>query len=203
MQYESMGREIAPNIAQIQDIKAGDTGLLKQAEQIYSLSLGQNYISADDLMRYAANPEKYILLGATIDRKLAGIMLAFPLNEEIGREFNEAFQKNNVSIFLPQYSTGVIKSVAVHPDFRHHGLGTKLTIEAMARLKRMSTKIFAALSWDSGKPDSSPKMFEKLGYKNVLTVKEYWKQDSEEKQYACPNCGNPCHCTAIFYIKKA
>lgn len=202
MQFENLSPKEIGNIAKIRSITPQDTDSLNQASSIYDLSLGQKYIPFDSLLEYSKYPDKYILIGSFLDQTLLGVMLALPLDNDLSEEFNNAFVKNNISIFLPKSITGVIKSVAVHPDFRHHGIGTTLTIEAMKRLEGMSTRIFTALSWDSGKPDSSPKMFEKLGYKNILRVRDYWYHDSLEKKYECPICGNPCHCNAIFYVKR-
>lgn len=66
----------------------------------------------------------------------------------------------------------------------------------------MSCDLLLAVSWVSNKPDSSEGMFEKLGFEKLFTVPDYWTQDSIKEGYLCPNCGNPCRCTANFYLRK-
>ncbi|MDO8460937.1 MAG: N-acetyltransferase [bacterium] len=188
------------SITRISDIKALDKLLLKQASEIYDISLGQKYIPFQDLLRYAANPDLFVLLGTTIDQTLLGIMLAYPLENETVNEYTHVFKEYNLPILFSDFKVGLIKSVAVRPAYRHQGIGTKLTIESMIRLKEMSCDSFLAVSWVSNRPDSSQKMFEKLGFKNILSIPDYWTEDSIKEGYLCPNCGNPCHCTAIFYL---
>lgn len=187
----------------ISDITAFDSLLLKQASEIYDISLGQKYIPPDDLLRYSSNPSQFILLGAGIDEKLLGVMLAYPLDKETVNEYSRLFQEYNLPLSFSTLKIGLIKSVAVRPEYRHRGIGTKLTIQSMIRLKKMSCDFFLAVSWISNRPDSSQGMFEKLGFENMLNIPNYWTQDSIEKGYSCPNCGNPCHCTASFYLRKA
>lgn len=202
MNLESFrSKEPLASATSIIDIQPQDSIMLSQASDIYDVSLGQKYIPPEDLLKYANNPSEYILIGSTIEDKLLGVMLAFPLDEKTARECNEAFKKHNIPFELPRLSVGVIKSVSVHPEYRHRGIGTRLTLEAMERLRKMSCGLFLAIAWDSGKVESSPKMFEKLGYKSLLDIPEYWYEDSIKEGYQCPNCGNPCHCKAIFYFK--
>lgn len=58
---------------EIRNITASDGLLLKQASEIYDVSLGQRYIPHEDLVRYASNPDSFILLGYLIDQKLIGV----------------------------------------------------------------------------------------------------------------------------------
>lgn len=190
------------SLAVIIDITAFDSLLLQQASEIYDVSLGQKYIPLEDLLRYAANPEQFILIGSVFDQALLGVMLAYPLDEDTAEEYSHTLREHNIPIQLQDYNVGLIKSVAVRPGYRHRGIGTKLTLKSMARLKEMSCDFFLAVSWVSNRPDSSQKMFENLGFRNILSVPDYWTQDSIEKAYQCPNCGNPCHCNAIFYLRK-
>ncbi len=204
MQHEHiLNLENLSSFAKIRDITTSDDLLLKQASTIYDISLGQGYISPEDLMRYVSNPDSFILLGAVINQTLIGVMLAYPLDQETSRKYTYTFQEHNLPIPLSDFKIGLIKSVSVRPEYRHRGIGTQLTIESMVRLKSMPCDFFLAVSWVSNKPDSSQKMFEKLGFKNILSINDYWTQESIKEGYLCPNCGNPCHCTAIFYFRKA
>lgn len=130
-------------------------------------------------------------------------MLAYPLDQATTSKYAHDFQEHNLQVSLSGFKIGLIKSVAVKPEYRHQGIGTDLTIESMVRLKKMSCDFFLAVSWVSNRPDSSQKMFEKLGFKNILSIPDYWTEESIKEGYLCPNCRNPCHCTANFYLRKA
>lgn len=204
MQNEHMSnRENLPGLTTIRDIKASDRLLLQQASEIYDISLGQNYIPREELLRYASNPTQFILIGATVNQILLGVMLAYPLDKETISKYERDFEAYNLQAPFSDFKIGLIKSVAVRPEYRHRGIGTELTVESMVRLKNMSCDFFLAVSWVSNRPDSSQGMFEKLGFENILSIPDYWTQESIKEGYLCPNCGNPCHCTANFYFRKA
>lgn len=189
----------------INDINPSDINSLKQAKKIYDIGLGENYIPSEDLLSYASHPEKYISLGSySSDGELLGVILANRLDEKEREKYNLTFQQNSVDIMLPAYTTGLIKSVAVKQEYRQKGIGAELIKEAIERLKDMSCELILAVAWASGKPGSSPKILEKLSFKNILGVEEYWKEDSLKEGYSCPNCGKPpCRCKALFYLHKA
>lgn len=186
-------------------INPSDINSLNQAKKIYDIGLGKNYITSKDLLNYSNHPEKYILLGScNSDGELLGVMLACRLDENEREKYNLTLQQNSIDIMLPAYTIGLIKSVVVKREYRQKGIGTELTKEAIERLKDMSCELILAVAWASGKPDSSPKMFEKLSFKNILGLEEYWRKDSLKEGYSCPNCGKPpCRCKALFYLHKA
>ena len=202
MQHEFYSpHEDRSGISAIKDISSVDHDLLSQAAEIYDISLGQKYIAPDDLLYYASHPDQFILLGELQQQKLLGVMLAYPLSQAVADEYDHTFEEHNIPLSLSVQSVGLIKSIAVRPEHRHNGIGTRLTRESMTRLRNMSCDHFLAVSWLSNKPDSSPKMFEKLGFDNILTVEHYWTEDSIKEKYLCPADGNPCNCSAIFYFR--
>ena len=162
MQNEHINYENLPGLTKIRNITASDSTFLKQASEIYDISLGQNYIPREELLRYASDPTQFILIGATVDQILLGVMLAYPLDQKTAAEHNDMFQRYNIPLNLQGHTVGLIKSVAVKPEYRHAKIGTKLTEEAMTRLKELSCDFFLAVSWASNRPDSSQKMFEKV-----------------------------------------
>lgn len=118
------------------------------------------------------------------------------------KKYNEELNRKEKILNLQDYRVGLIKSIAVKPEFRHRGIGTNLTIKSIIKLQGFGCDLLFAISWDSQRQDSSKKMFEKLGFQNVLEINNYWTEDSMREGYLCPNCGNPCFCRAIFYLKK-
>lgn len=35
----------------------------------------------------------------------------------------------------------------------------------------------------------------------VLEIPDYWYEDSVQKGFSCPQCGNPCHCACVIFEK--
>lgn len=199
---------ILPEFGQLQapyiiNITLKDTHAIQKALVIYDQSLGQDYIAPDDFIKYIKNKEKYIVIGATLQNNLVGVMVAYTMNPEETQEYTDVLRKHKVPFTLESYKVGLIKSVAVEKQYRHRGIGTQLTQESIRSLQMKGCDALFAISWVSNKPDSSQPMFESLGFRNILMVPNYWTEDSIKEGYLCPNCGNPCRCTAIFYFKLA
>lgn len=192
------GRLQAPHIL---DITLKDTHVIQKALAIYDQSLGQDYITPDDFIKYIKNKEKYIVIGATLQNNLVGVMVAYTMGIEETQEYNDILRKHKGPLTLESYKVGVIKSVAVEKQHRHRGIGTQLTRESIRSLQMKECNALFAISWVSNKPYSSQPMFESLGFRNILTIPNYWTEDSIKEGYLCPNCGNPCRCAAIFYFK--
>lgn len=132
MQNEyKFNHENLSSFATIIDITASDNLLLEQASEIYDISLGEGYIPLEDLNHYAVDPKRFILIGASIDQTLLGVMLAHPLDEETISKYAHTFQEHNLPVPFSDFKVGLIKSVAVRPEYRHTGIGTKLTIESI------------------------------------------------------------------------
>lgn len=184
----------------IRSLLLSDTDLIEQASAIYDESLGQKYIPVQDLVRYISKPEQYVVLGSISQDKLLGALIGSVLGDDESSGYDSVLQIHESGIRLADHRVGLVKSVAVEKRFRHCGIGTHLTEEAMRQLKKLGCGAFFAVSWVSNKPDSSQGMFEKLNYRKLIRLKNYWTQDSIEQGYDCPNCGSPCFCSAIYYF---
>ncbi len=182
-------------------IDVWDDILIKKAVEIYEQGLGQEYISKEDLIKFTEN-KNYILIGAMVDKDLAGVMVAYPMSIKESEKYDRELYENKVPQILQNRKVGFIKSVAVEKEFRRRGIGTQLIVEAMQRLKNKECDLFFAVSWVSGLPDSSPSVFEALKFTNAVEISDYWTEDSIKEKYICPVDGNPCHCSAIFYLRK-
>lgn len=186
---------------QIIDINPQDTRYIQSALDIYNQALGQNYVDPESIINYIKDKEKYIVLGSIKESQLVGVMLAYTLETAESTDYENGLNNYGVVLPLSRFKVGLIKSVAVEEKFRRQGIGTNLTLETIDRFKLKKCDALFAVSWVSNRPDSSQKMFESLGFQNVLRIPNYWTKDSIEDGYMCPVCGNPCKCVAIFYFR--
>lgn len=101
---------------------------------------------------------------------------------------------------ITERGEGIIKAVAISPENRGRGYGTKLLEFLMDKLP---TPISVCAWQKSGEPDAaiSPLL---LSAKFELTgsVEEYWFADSVTRDYDCTHCKGKCRCTAKMYIKR-
>lgn len=173
---------------------------LQKAIAIYDEGLGQDYIEPEKLIHYAEDPN-CVSLGSFLNDELVGVLIGHIITPEEITQANEYLQKYDLPLFSQDDKVALIKSIAVQKEHRRHGLATHMTTQAIEDFINMGCNKAFALSWVSNRPDSSPRMFGKLGFENLVEIKDYWTQDSIQKGYACPVCGHPCHCSAIYYLK--
>ena len=93
-----------------------------------------------------------------------------------------------------------INYIVISPKYQKCGIGTsflKLIInEAISR--ECQTITCEVITLDN--KANSKKLVENFGFEYLYTINNYY--GSLYPDYVCPDCGNPCKCGAMFYVKK-
>lgn len=158
--------------------------------------LGDGYVDEPSLVDCQKNG---IVLGARGNGGLVGILLARVLDQSSAREFETLLQNAGATRRLDLTRLGILKSIVVAAPCRGRGIGAALSGAAIERLRQAGCSTLVTVSWASGE-SSSAGMFERLGFKQLARVAEFWKDDSIRRGYHCPRCGQPCTCAAIVYV---
>lgn len=88
--------------------------------------------------------------------------------------------------------TAYFQSLFLSPKLTGEGLGKKLSLRAIEKLKMIGAKGVVCHSWKESPHDSSGKYLRSLGFQLIATHPLYW----HEVDYSCTRCGRPCLCTA-------
>ena len=91
----------------------------------------------------------------------------------------------------------VLQTVVVHPAFRSQGIALLLGKEALRRFPARVS--WTSPAWECAGKVPADKLLRALGFEPILRVANYWHMDSLRRGYACPVCGNPCHCSSVIY----
>lgn len=175
--------------------------LVRQATTIFDESLGKEYIGAETI-KQNIRLNSHIALGAFEGEDLRGVLLGHIGETQELKEYERNLAKFGIVIPLTKHKVGVVKSLAVASGYRRHGMGTTLTEEALRAFSSVYCTISLAVSWISNRPDNSQRLFESLNFRKLITIPEYWKEDSIQKGYSCPVCKEPpCLCAARFYLR--
>lgn len=161
--------------------------------------LGENYLDLNELSTYLKNSNK-IGVVALLNGEIAGFALAqmCDQNELLSLVLCEHdwFREQ----FLNKYPVGVLKTIAVQPQFSNLGIGTALTKYRVDLLKK-STNSILAVSWEHDQSISNKRILEKSGLIFKQRIENYWTKDSILKGYSCKQCGAPpCKCAAMIYM---
>ena len=98
---------------------------------------------------------------------------------------------------------GMLVSIAVKSKHQNKGIGTKLVIKLLKKFRENNAGMSLMTAWKSKNGVSMHKIADRIGYKAIAEVGNYWKEDSQIYGYHCPECGSPpCKCACVVYVLK-
>lgn len=165
-------------------------GLIKIAD----LTMGKGYYNPLDIIEYTS-PGSNIYF-SIIDNKITGFALSYFIR---GDNQNIKFCCNDI-----KGSIGLVKTIAIDPNYQNKGIGTKLLDATLADFNKNGINTAISFLWKStdGKINAS-KLLENRLFKLYKTILQYWYYESLKKGYECPTCGKPpCNCSALLYLKN-
>ncbi len=106
--------------------------------------------------------------------------------------FDESIKKR-----LKGKKIGSLCTLCVKEEFQGRGIGQKVTKERMKWLHEKKCDFVLGISWQSGNPITSDKLFQKNGFQQIKEIKDFFVTSSIKY---CPGCKElPCRCSAILF----
>lgn len=161
---------------------------ISDAYEILSI-LGEGYVPVDRLRYHAKNN---VVVGAFKGDELIGVVVAYPLAPEDFEILERRMGADLLeSLSLPQDGkTGKVDALTVRKAYRRMsegdepGMGTRLLLEAVGRLKDSGCEVLFGESWVSGSGDESKNLALRAGGEVKLEIPGYWSSDG----VYCPVC---------------
>ena len=173
-------------------IKELSLDMLDQIKAFTDSQIGNNYFSIDDLklvIQHSTSTTGCTSLVAFEGEKVVAIRLTrnagseWHINKKVSPELWN-FDPADIAYF---------QSVFILPSHQGKGLGLTLSQAAVSALKKSGAKAVVTHSHVESIGNSSFKYLTKLGFKEVCSYPDYWK----DVDYDCVTCqGNPCKCSA-------
>ncbi len=191
-----------PNELKFHALDPDDERAISDAIDILSV-LGEEYLPVDKLVHHARH---HVAVGAFCGDELVGIVVAHPLASEDFEVLKRRMGGERLeSLSLPlEGRTCTVDALAVKKDFRRMGkgrgpgIGSRLLIKAVSRLKDSGCDVLLGESWVSGSGDESKNMVLRSGGEFRFEVPAYWSSAGEY----CPMCeSTDCQCTALIFVK--
>lgn len=91
-----------------------------------------------------------------------------------------------------------VQSLAVKEGHDGFGAGTLLLQKVLEAAELHGVTSFYSHLWISGGVAQAWSIFEKFGFRIHSVIDLFWHQQSIEKGFHCPVCGNPCECSALL-----
>lgn len=161
--------------------------------------LGAAYINVEDLLA-----EENVACYASISGKIVGFCTGKQIALDKIYESIPQLREMKLKQLATVETLGMVASVATDPDYAGRGIGSALVEHCIAELEKKDFNVLAMTGWKSPKGVHIGSIAKNYGFKEVLEVPDFWKEDSLKHGYACPVCGQPpCRCSAVVYLRHS
>jgi len=167
---------------------------------ISDLCVGEHFQTYDSIKDYLSDDKK-ILKVYKIDDEIIG----FAKGEVIEKStFKKHLLKSNLSIdnkLAGEDNMGLAETICVKEEFRGRKIARELADDLIQSLKNIENidSIYTTV-WKTSEGANAKRLIENIGFEYITEIADYWYDDSIEKNYKCPKCGNPpCKCSTVFY----
>ncbi len=180
---------------EIRPLTLADAGLFAEATEILNRTQGRDLFSQNYLADLVVD-SKARIFAAFIDGRLMGLGVA-----QIISDFNYYLPfDENICLELEGKSVGSFSTMAMHEDAQGKGIGQQISQLRLAWLHEQGCEVILGNSWVSGLRHTSDRVFEKMGFRKIKLVENFFVESSLKQPFDCPGCRvHPCSCAAILY----
>ena len=186
-------------MTEVVKLRPGDGMYAKAAEALLNQELGRDIYKRGRLERDAADPTAAVWIARQGGPEPVGAAVARLLIPE-DAAYYERFGPEAVKLFTGK--VGSYEAVAVERGFRRRGTGRLLTEVALEWMRQQGCDLAVTLAWLSGREDSSPYLFGRLGFREWGTVERFYYEESLRDGWECPVCRGTCRCSATFFTLR-
>lgn len=179
------------------DIREVFDAVLPEVLEIANQELGDNYLTADDFI-LPAGIAYYSLTGNTVTGfgfcRIADAAEFLEGHPKLGERLNPAVAATE--------RFGLLSTVAVKDCFQGLGIGTALARTCVQWLAATDVPFALMIARKGASGIHIAKVLHKTGFTGQFEIPDYWVEDSVQRGYQCPDCGDPpCHCSAGVYMR--
>lgn len=190
-------KSLSPSILQL------NAKHLNHVLALFGKCLGEKYITPHQLGEYATPGERKKGFVAVVQGKVIGAVTCEIVTLD-SIEKASLIPLTQLKSLLPEISfhngIGLIKSLAVYENFRGRGVASALVKAAVEWLASQEATKIITVAWVSNGTCNAQGVLESCGFYKISEIPQFWHSDSLEKGYLCPDCGNPCRCSAAIFV---
>jgi len=158
--------------------------------------LGDLYLSEEELVQ---NGMRVIVVSDIRSKKIVGF-ISFGVGEA-QKFLNESKIKSKS---LMNSDIVYIGSIAVEKAHQAKGVGTWMLEEVVRKTNKLGLDTIMP-AWLK-KNDDVPAIYkaaDRVFFKPLYQINDYWKERSIKESWLCIDCGTPCCCSAVIYSRKS
>lgn len=96
---------------------------------------------------------------------------------------------------------GYLKTIAIDKKFAGYGIATSVVQHCLETTRKNGVSAFISPAWKHGGKINIENVLIQNGFKSKIEISNYWYDASLKEGFMCPQCGNPCHCSCVIFIK--
>jgi ribosomal protein S18 acetylase RimI-like enzyme len=181
-------------------VGAPDPAVILESAALLNASLGDGYVDQAELADIADGVRGVLVRARAKRGQIIGAATARILTPAQAEDLQEQLPAAAAG-FLAGHRIGELKSSAVDPAARGHGIGTDMLRTRLAFLKASGCRYAVTASWVSADTGhASLGLLERAGLTVLATVPGFWAAGQAAAGYTCPDCGGRCRCTAVIMV---
>ncbi|MGE4290445.1 MAG: GNAT family N-acetyltransferase [Salinivirgaceae bacterium] len=164
---------------------------------IADVCFGAGYLKLNQFTRFLSKDSLSLIY--RVDGKVVGYCLA-----QVFEKSGDCKESYVSEIKETSYPLGLIKNIAVLPEYQNQGIGNRLLDAVIHKLNvKFGCKTLHYPAWTESENYVFTKKLRRLGFTVQGVFPDYWAKDSLEKNYYCQRCGMPpCSCSLTLFVKN-
>jgi len=195
----SVDNEMAELFQQAISIRNAEIEDLNGILAIADAEFGKHYFDEISLKEQICSPSSVFRVAENVKNEIVGFSYAYLTTAE------EIKEKIGIASLPPEIEKSskiaLRKSMAVKSSYQRKGIGAVLLNDALMLFKKQQMEAVLSITWKSKKGINIAGLMQFYAFKQYKEIPNFWTADSIQKGYLCPECGNPCKCSAVIYTK--
>ena len=173
---------------------------LGQVLAIADSQLGKDYVSPDMLGRMlsADNCMRCNVIKAGKSCRIIGFIIYAAIEYEKVLEITRGVEIRELMV---SPKIGYLKTIAIDKHYTGYGIASKAIEECLRSFNRQGIYACISPAWKHGGKINIEDVLVWNGFIKKYEIPNYWYASSISEHFSCPQCGNPCHCSCVIFIK--
>ena len=171
-----------------------------QVIQIADSQLGKDYVTPE-ILNSMVGKGSSMRCYVAVDNKKNNV-IGFYIYDTIDYQHVLDITKNSpVRELMYTKQIGYLKTIAIDKSYAGYGIATSIVRHCLEEGKKNNINAFISPAWKHGGKINIENVLLKNGFKRKNEISNYWYEASQKEGFMCPQCGNPCHCSCVIFIK--
>lgn len=173
--------------------------------ELFDRELGEGYIDRQTIERSITEPESAICLVATNPTDgIVGASSMLLLDRDDLRSHIPHDQRDLIDRlgFTELERIGYRQGLAIKPEYRGGDLADRMVEKGYYAFRRREATAILSIAWKSPEGCLVASLLERHEFERLEEIERFWFEDSQLYGYSCPNCGRPCSCSALIYLRR-